>query len=163
METEPPADTPRSPHETDLITLCRALNAHGVRYIVVGGMAIIRRGFLRATEGIDLLLESSAENITQLRQALEVLPDKAIREMAADDLYHYAVVRVADEIIVDLMVKTCGIDYTEAAPAISWHDVEGVRIPFASASLLWRMKQTGREKDALDLLFLQEKLRQERG
>ena len=31
-------------------------------------------------------------------------------------------------------------------------------IPFAGAALLWRMKQTVREKDALDRLFLKEKL-----
>ena len=36
--------------------------------------------------------------------------------------------------------------------------IEGINIPFASARLLWRTKQTHREKDELDLHFLKTKL-----
>ena len=53
MEREPVADSPRPPEETDLVTLCRALNARGARYIVVGGMAVIQQGFLHATDEIE--------------------------------------------------------------------------------------------------------------
>ncbi len=51
MEEETP---PRTPEQNDLVRLCAALNAQGASYIVVGGMAIIQQGFLRATENIDL-------------------------------------------------------------------------------------------------------------
>ena len=33
-------------------------------------------------------------------------------------------------------------------------DIEGVTIPFASARLLWRTKQTVRDKDRMDRAFL---------
>jgi len=141
--------------------LCRALNAQQARYIVVGGMAVIQQGYLRATEDIDLLLDTSHENIERVRRALEILPDKAIREMEANDLENYTVVRVADEIIVDLMISTCGISYYEAKDDIEQVDIDDVSIPFASASLLLRMKQTGREKDALDAMFLARKIAEE--
>jgi hypothetical protein len=118
-------------------------------------MAMVRLGLTRATEDIDLLIDSSADNVGAVRRALEILPDKAIREMAPDDLSVYTVVRVADEIIVDLMTSTCGISYGDAAGAIETEDVDGVAIPFASARLLLRMKRTGREKDALDVMFLE--------
>jgi len=36
--------------------------------------------------------------------------------------------------------------------------IEGVSIPFASARLLLQMKQTVREKDIPDRIFLEEKL-----
>ena len=39
-----------------------------------------------------------------------------------------------------------------------WMEVEGVRIPFASPQTLWRTKQTRREKDIPDILFLRELL-----
>jgi hypothetical protein len=149
------AEEPRGPGQPDLIELCRALNAEGARYVVVGGMAVVRLGLSRATEDIDLLVDSSAENVSRLRRALDFLPDKAIREMAPDDLTTYTVVRVADEIIIDLMTSTCGIRYDEAASQAEVVEVEGVSIPFASAPLLLRMKRTGREKDALDLMFLE--------
>ena len=161
MDPEPQPEPPRPPQRADLVSLCRALNAEGARYLVVGGMAVVQQGFLRATEDIDLLLDGAADNVARVRRALDVLPDQAIREMGEDDLERYTVVRVADEIVVDLMLKTCGIAYPEAVPHIEWVELEGERIPFASARLLLRMKQTGREKDALDRLFLEQKLAEE--
>lgn len=158
MEEKPPSRTPEQP---DLVRLCAALNAHSARYIVVGGMAILHHGFLRATEDIDLLLETSRENQNRIRAALEILPDKAIREMEENDLDEYGVVRVADEIIVDLMMSACGVTYEQAKEEIEQAVVEGVTIPFASARILLRMKQTYREKDIPDRLFLEEKLRTE--
>ena len=162
MDSETSAQPPRPAGRTDLVALCQAFNTESALYVVVGGMAMIQQGFLRATEDVDLLLEGSAENVARVRRALEILPDKAIREMDPDDLETYTVVRVADEIVVDLMLKTCGLSFEDARAEIEWREVDGVPIPFASASLLVRMKQTGREKDVLDLRFLEEKLR-ERG
>lgn len=50
----------------------------------------------------------------------------------------------------------------EAERDIDWREIEGVRTPFASIDLLWRTKQTVREKDSLDRLYLQ-RLLSERG
>lgn len=158
MEGEGVPESSRAPEQTDLVALCRALNEQGAQYLVVGGMAVIQQGYLRATEDIDLLLEKSEQNIERVRQALEILPDKAIRELEPGDLEKYTVVRVADDIIVDLMLSTCGISYDEAQPDIEQVDIDGVPIPFATARLLLRMKQTGREKDALDAMFLARKI-----
>jgi hypothetical protein len=67
------------------------------------------------------------------------------------------VVRVGDEICVDLMASACGIDYAEAIKDSIIRTVDGVPIPFASPRLLWRMKEkTHRAKDAPDLLFLRQ-------
>jgi hypothetical protein len=74
MEGTVPA--PRTPEEDDLIKLCASLNSQGSKYIVIGGMAMNQHGMLRATEDIDLLVESSRENQAKVRKALEVLPDK---------------------------------------------------------------------------------------
>ena len=153
---------PRTPEDDDLAKLCASLNAHGARYLVVGGLAMIQQGFLRATEDIDLLLEESRENQEKVLKALEVLPDRAVREVKANDLDEYTVVRVADDIVVDLMLSACGVKYSEATGEIETRNIQGVTIPFASARLLLRMKQTYRDKDIPDRLFLEEKLRAER-
>src|SRR6266851_218900 len=104
---------PRTPEEDDLVKLCRALNDLGALYLVVGGMAMNQQGMLRATENIDLLLESSRANQEKVRKALELFPDKAVREVDENDLDNYTVVRVADEIVVDLMLSACGVTYAE--------------------------------------------------
>jgi len=150
--------SPRTPEENDLVKLCAALNSQDAKYIVIGGMAMNQHGMLRATEDIDLLVERSRENQQKVRTALEVLPDKAVREMAESDLDSFTVVRVADEVVVDLMLAACGITYDEAVNEIEMREIGGVSIPFASARLLLRMKQTYRDKDIADRTFLKHKL-----
>lgn len=137
--------------------LCRILNAQDARYVVVGGLAIIHAGFGRFTEDLDFLIDTSLENEAKAYRALESLPDRAVLELDPGDVAKYTVVRVADEIMVDLMRSACGIDYAEASKDMIIRTVEGVPIPFASPRLLWRMKaKTHREKDAPDLVFLRE-------
>jgi hypothetical protein len=147
----------RAPTEDDLVNLCRALNSSGARYIVVGGFAIIQAGLLRTTSDLDLLVDSSLVNEAKVFSALEILPDKAVRELKQGEIAGYTVVRVADEIVVDLMASTSGIEYEEAARQVVVRRIQDTDIPFASPRLLWRMKKTThREKDAQDLLFLKQ-------
>jgi len=95
------------------------------------------------------------ENEAKVFAALSTLPDNAVRELQPGELQQYNVIRVADEILVDLMRTAGGIDYAEAAKDVVVREVQGVPIPFASPRLLWRMKAvTHREKDAADLVFL---------
>jgi len=144
----------RPPRLTDLVALCRHLNEEHARYIVIGGMAIIQAGYVRATEDIDLLVDTTPANLARVREALRSLPDKAVNDMADGDLDQYVVVRVADEIVVDLMKAACGIEYEEASGMAQPVVIDGVSIPFASPRLLWRTKQTLRDKDRMDLAFL---------
>jgi hypothetical protein len=148
----------RIPREDDLVALCRALNQNGARYMIVGGFAVIHHGYLRATEDIDLLLDGDLDNQARVKKALETLPDKAILELGDDDLRDYTVVRVSDEILVDLMISAGGIEFAEASKSIEIAEIEGVPIPFANAHLLLRMKQTHRERDAEDRIFLHRKI-----
>jgi hypothetical protein len=148
----------RPPTKDDLLLICRSLNEQGARYVVVGGFAMIEHGFTRATEDIDLLIEDSPANLERVRQALQVLPDRAVREVTDKDLREYIVVRVADEVVVDLMLRAGGVSFGEAENEIEVRMIEGVGIRFASARLLWRTKQTHREKDELDRQFLELRL-----
>jgi hypothetical protein len=137
------------------VALCRQLNQRGARYVVVGGFAIIAAGMPRVTGDIDLMVAVDSENEAKVFSALATLPDNAVRELQPGELQQYNVIRVADEILVDLMRTAGGIDYAEAAQDVVVREVQGVPIPFASPRLLWRMKAvTHRAKDAADLVFL---------
>src|SRR4051794_2618202 len=109
----------RPPTLEDLLDLCRRLNESGARYLVIGGMAIIHHGFSRATEDIDLLVDTAPDNIARIKTAMLGLPDGAIREMEPDDLDKYIVVRVGDEFVIDLMKAACGVEYAEASQQVS--------------------------------------------
>lgn len=159
MDEEEAGKLTRPPDERDLVALARELNRLGAKYLVIGGMAINRLGFVRATQDIDLLLARDRANQLRVRQALEILPDKAVRELEPDeDLAAWVVVRVNDEITVDLMTEASGIRFEEAAPEIEWVELTDVRIPFASAKLMLRFKQGSlREKDVMDRKFLEQR------
>lgn len=145
----------RAPELEDLVELCKALNAEKVKYLLVGGFAVILHGSVRGTKDIDLLVDTSVANVQALKRAMAVLPDNAIAMVADDDIGKYQVVRVADEIVVDLMAAACGIDYAQAmASDVETFQIEDVEIPVASKPLLIRMKDTIRPSDHSDVAFL---------
>ena len=147
----------REPTVEDLRNLCRELNLRGAKYVVIGGFAIRAANYLRQTMDVDLMVAADAENEAKVFSALSTLPDNAVRELQPGELQKYNVIRVADEILVDLLRSAGGIEYAEAAKDVVVREVDGVPIPFASPRLRWRLKVgTHREKDALDLLFLRQ-------
>ena len=157
MADDRPSDelTCREPTVEDLRELCRALNDRGAKYVVVGGFAIRAAGYIRSTMDVDVIVAADYENQARVFAALATLPDHAASELQPGELQQYDVIRVADEILVDVMRSAGGIEYAEAAADLVIHQVDGVSIPFASPRLLWRMKRiTHREKDAADLVFL---------
>lgn len=147
----------REPTVEDLRDLCRELNQRGAKYVVIGGFAMRAAEYNRTTMDVNLMVAADAENEAKVFSALSTLPDNAVRELQPGELQKYNVIRVGDEILVDLMRSAAGIDYAEAAKDVAIREVDGVPIPFASPRLLWRMKSvTHREKDTDDLLFLRE-------
>jgi hypothetical protein len=152
----------REPQVEDLVRICRALNEAGAQYILIGGFAVIAHGGTRTTKDIDLLVDPSPDNITRVKQALRVLEDHAVDDVAETDVARYTVVRVADEIVVDLMALACGVDFANAAQDVTTVTIDGVAIPVASAATLIRTKNTLRPSDAVDRRYLEELLQAER-
>lgn len=154
-DTPQPELESREPTVEDLRNLCRELNQRDAKYVVIGGFAIRAAGYNRGTMDIDLVVAADRSNESRVFGALATLPDNAVRELQPGELEQYTVIRVADEILIDLMARASGLDYSEAIKDTVIHEIDGVAIPFASPRLLWRMKQnTHREKDRGDLFFL---------
>lgn len=152
----------RAPEPDDVVRLCRALNEKGARYLLIGGFAVIAHGGGRFTKDIDLLVDDAPDNVARVKEALASLADNAARDVADGDVRRHAVVRVADEIVVDLMGRACGVAYGEAAVEAETIERDGVRIPVPSPAMLIRLKDTPRPQDALDRAFLEGVIR-ERG
>ncbi len=145
MDDCPDRGDSRAPQLDDLLKLCRALNDEGARYILIGGFAVILHGFVRTTKDVDLLVDSSIENINRVKRAMSVLPDNAAALVEDDDIQRFTVVRVADEIVVDLLKSACGIDFANALDeGIDNFEIQGTTIPVATKETLIRMKQTVR-------------------
>ena len=153
----------RAPEPEDVIRICRALNEAGASYLLIGGFAVIAHGAGRFTKDIDLLIDDAPENVARVKRALAVLPDNAAAKIADDDVRSHVVVRVADEVIVDLMGRACGVEYAEAVADSESLERDGVTIPIASPATLIRLKDTRRPQDAMDRAFLEGVIRSRSG
>jgi hypothetical protein len=152
----------RAPELEDLLSLCAALNRERVRYVLIGGFAVILHGFVRGTKDVDLLVDPAESNVQALKRALAELPDNAVALIADDEIGKYQVVRIADEIVVDLMATACGVDYAAAlAGGVDRLTIQGVEIPVAGKELLIRMKDTIRPSDAADVQFLRVRIEED--
>lgn len=144
----------RAPTVDDLVGICRAFNENSARYLLIGGFAVIAHGGGRTTKDIDFLVDASPENVARLKAALRVLPDNAAAEIGEHDIEKYQVVRVADEVLVDLLAEACGISYDDAVEDSEILELGDVSIPIASKKTLIATKQTVRPSDQLDREFL---------
>ncbi|MCL4847255.1 MAG: nucleotidyl transferase AbiEii/AbiGii toxin family protein [Acidobacteria bacterium] len=158
MDDAHDGDYAREPQVEDVVRLCQALNERSARYLLIGGFAVIAHGGARTTKDIDLLIDASPANLTRVKAALGVLSDNAAAEIADNDVERYTVVRVADEVVVDLMARACGLDYDAAMHDVEYVDIDGVSIPVASPATLIRTKDTIRPSDAADRAFLRKVL-----
>ena len=121
------------------------------------------RGYSRAPELEDLVaLCRSLNRERALKRAMKDLPDNAVAEVKDGDIGRYRVVRVADEIVVDLMAEACGIGYREAVEkGVETRRLGDVDIPIASKRLLILMKDTIRDSDKADAAFLRARIEEE--
>jgi predicted nucleotidyltransferase len=162
MDDENDGAYARLPEIEDVVTLCRSLNEAGVRYVLIGGFAVVAHGSARGTKDIDLLVDPSIQNIQRIKAAMAYLPDNAIAQIEDTDVQQYIVVRIGDAITVELMAKACQIDLAQLmTEGIEHIIVDNVRIPIPTKEQLIRMKDTVRPKDLSDINYLKQRIEAE--
>ena len=137
-----------------LVRICSLLNAAGARYLVIGGQACILHGVIRTTEDVDILIEATEENAQKILTALAQLEDGAAAELTPRDLLENVVVKIADEVEVDVSTHAWKVSYPDAIGTALEVVVDGVRIPYLGLDSLIASKETYREQDQLDILRL---------
>ncbi len=135
-----------------LLKLLARFHEEGVAYVLVGGQAVRLNGFLRATEDVDLLLPASRENGERLKRAMSFLVssaelDAAWFEQSGQEIEN---IRVADDLIVDLLFAANGETYESVQAFVREITVESTRIRVLNIDGLLLTKTDYREKDLLD-------------
>ena len=85
--------------------------------------ALRAAGYNRRTMDVGLIVAVDPDNEARVFSALATLPDNAVRELQPGELQQYNVIRVADEVLVDLMRSAGGIEYEEAAKDVVVREV----------------------------------------
>lgn len=137
------------------------LNKYEVPYLLIGGYALMLQGNQRTTKDIDIVLPIGWETGKKIKAALHNLPEKASDKIKDEWFEEDETIRVADEFTVDLLFKCGGgkYNYNNLSQYAEEKELAGIKIKTINPEGLWYTKQTGREKDIPDLLFLNELLK----
>lgn len=137
--------------------LFECLNAHEVRYLVVGGYAVAFHGHPRYTKDIDVWIEPSQANAERLMKALHDFGFGSSTLKAEDFLEPGYVVRLGHPPQrIDLLTSLKGVEFTACYGDRLSLDVEGTAVDFIDLeSLKVNKRMVARHQDLADLENLQ--------
>lgn len=151
----------------DVKAILGALNGAEVRYLIVGGLAVVAHGYVRATVDIDIVISLEESNARCAMKALTdigyrpLVPVEAmdfanekIRKMWRDEK-HMIVFQMRnpdrDSTRLDVFIQEPFVFSDELAQA-KWEEVAGIRAPVLRLERLLQMKrESGRPQDLADV------------
>lgn len=136
--------------------VCAALNETGSKYLVIGGIACVLHGYVRATTDVDILIERTQANAERVLAALSTVGYGFAREWAAEEILRRPITVIGDDPAVDVFTVAWSVKYEGAIGGSSVVDVDGVPIPLIGIDDLIATKQTGRPLDIADIEALEE-------
>ena len=105
------------------------LNGAGVRYVLIGGIALIRHGVVRATRDVDAVFDPDPSNVERIRTLGDL------------DL---------------LSERSASVGFAELLTRAETRRIDGVEAPICSLADLVALKRSaGRERDLVDLADLE--------
>jgi len=154
----------------DYLAIFKKFNEQGIRYIVVGGIAVNLYGIPRMTYDIDLLLYMDDGNI---KKFLELLKKWGFKPKVPVAMMDFASKDKRKEWIQDKNMKAFNlvnpewaiseidivlnspVNYEQAHTRVNHIALHGVSVPVLSLDDLIKMKQeAGREQDKSDIRYL---------
>ncbi len=136
------------------------LNRVGIRYVLIGGIALIRHGVVRMTRDIDVVLEPGNDNIERIRELIAewgaTRPDGSpipADTIAAGRSIHLATPHGP----IDLLPEQASpLTFAELITRADVRKVDGVEAPICSLGDLVALKRiASRERDLADLSELE--------
>lgn len=145
---------------TDFGQILDDLNRAKVRYVLIGGIALIRHGVVRATRDIDAVFDPAPANVGRIRTLIEkwraTRPDGSpVPETGIDgDRAIHLSTPYGD---LDLLPEAMGTArFSDLLARADVRRVDGIDAPICSLADLVAMKRSvGRERDLVDLSDLE--------
>ncbi len=129
-----------------------------VKFLVVGAYAMAVYGYPRATGDFDIWVEATSGNSQKIYLSLSEFgaPLSQITEETFAEKGIVFQIGVAPRRI-DIITHVDGVEFNDAYQDKEEVEIENLKIPFLSKiNLIKNKKATGREKDNLDIKYLQE-------
>lgn len=130
-----------------------------VHFIIVGGIAVTLHGYVRLTEDVDILIESSSGNVEQLLTVLSRYGEGFAAELSIDDFDDsegaIRIVEESEHCQIDIFTRMSGKRFADIIGDADTFELQGLNLRYASKNALiaWKEKSV-REKDRLDAIAL---------
>jgi hypothetical protein len=149
--------------DEDILSLWRSLEAHTVKYIMVGGFATNLHGFSRITADLDIWIKDTPENRRSFRNALNDAGYGDMDELETVDFVPgWSSIYLSSGLQLDIMTYLQGFPeerFDECFAIAPIAEIHEVRVRFLHFNhLLEAKKASARPKDMIDIAEL-EKLR----
>jgi hypothetical protein len=141
--------------EDDLRDFLDALNQSQVKYILVGGYAVLLHGYNRFTIDMDIWVEQTSDNYQQVIVAFQKfgmptfgMSEENFLRNPEMDVFTYG----RPPLAIDVMVKVKGLEFESAYAHSEKKVVDGLSINVISKADLFKAKRaSARLKDLLDI------------
>ena len=145
----------------NFVEFIELLNKHEVRYVLVGGWAVIFAGYSRTTGDMDVLVERTEENANKIISVLRDFWGSTIGFEKEDFLKEDNVIMMGrPPFRIDILTSISGLDFGEVYKTSKIYDDEGLKIRCIHINeLISNKKATGRLKDLADAEMLEKILK----
>ncbi|HJT82702.1 MAG TPA: hypothetical protein VJ719_16010 [Chthoniobacterales bacterium] len=155
----------------DVEAILRALNDAHVRYLIVGGLAVVAHGYVRATVDIDIVINLEHDNVIRAMAALKAIgyvplvsvdptqfADENVRQGWIEHK-HMIVFQMRhsdpESTRLDIFVEE-PFDFESEFAKAKWDTVAGIASPVLRFEQLLQMKRdSGRPQDLADIAELE--------
>ena len=137
----------------DFKELLNLFEKHEIRYLIVGGYAVMKYSEPRFTKDLDVWIATDPENADAVYAALREF-GAPLANLTADDFTHkdYFYQMGRPPLRIDIMMSIPGIEFEEAWKNREVIELDDHTIPFISRSDLIRAKKaSGRPQDKIDI------------
>lgn len=150
----------REVFHSDFVDFMKALNDASVRYLLVGGYAVIMHGYQRSTGDLDIWVEPTEDNFDRLQTAMRIfgLPSVAIARSdflnpSGMDVFTFG----RPPVSIDILTKVKGLDFAESSASAKEMHIQGIKVRTLGVEMLIKAKKiTARHKDLDDVEHLQQ-------
>jgi len=138
----------------DLLVL---LNQSGVRYLIVGGYAVMLYTEPRYTKDLDVLIGASSEEVEAIGAALDAFGFPMSEALLQELILPNRMISIGrPPSRIDILNEISGVDFDQAWLRRNVVTLEGISLPFISlGDLVDAKRASGRPQDLVDLQSLE--------
>ncbi len=142
----------------DFLEFLELLDKHKVKFLLVGGYAVILHGYVRSTGDLDLWIEKTPENYYKLQKVYSNFgaPIFPFEEFLNDKFDVWGI--GAEPSKIEVLTHVDGLIFDESFLNCIYYDLEKFRVPYIDLEdLIKNKKASGRFKDFADIEQLNKK------